>query len=392
MKLRYKYRLYPNQEQETTLKKFGGGTRYLWNLFLSSQKESYDTTKKFIFFAEMCRQLTKLKLQTTWLKDVHSQVLQQKLKDLDTALKNCFKHKRGFPKYKKKSNYSDSFRYTQGIKIEGNKVYLPKIGWVVQALHRKLPSLPSSATIMLDGNKWYISYVVDILEQKPVIPTKPLGIDLGIKEFLVTSDGQVIDNPRFLDKSLRRLKRKQRKLSRKQKGSNNRKKQQLVVYNQHKQIRNQRHNFLHQISAQITNEYDLICMESLNVKGMMKNHKLSRAIGQLGWSMFCSMLIYKSILKGHKTVRIDRFAPSSKTCSVCGKQHQLTLSDRWLSCSCGLSMDRDANAAINIRNWGISQYTAGTAEINACGVQVSHRIVPSGSNGAGTLKQEATAL
>jgi putative transposase len=392
MKLRYKYRLYPNKEQEITLKKFGGATRYIWNHFLNKQIQEYNTNKKFIFFAQMCQQLTNDKQNTTWLKDIHSQVLQQKLKDLDTALKNCFKYKRGFPKYKKKSNFSDSFRYTQGIKIKGNKVYLPKIGWVVQALHRKLPSIPSSATIMLDGNKWYISYVVDKQEQTPIIPTRPVGIDLGIKEFLVTSDGEVIDNPRFLDKSLRRLKRKQRQLSRKVKGSNNRKKQQLVVYLTHKQIRNQRHNFLHQISAQITNEYDLICMESLNVKGMMANRKLSRAIGQLGWSMFCSMLEYKSKLKGHHTVRIDRFAPSSKTCSACGTKHQLTLGDRWLSCSCGLSMDRDANAAINIRNWGYAQYTAGTAEINACGVQVSHRIVPSGINGAWTMKQEALIL
>ena len=304
-------------------------------------------------------------------------------KDLDTALKNCFKHKRGFPKYKKKSNFSVSFRYAQGIKLDNNKVYLPKIGWVKQETHRKLPSKPSSATICLDGNKWYISYVVKKQEQKPV------GIDLGIKEFLVTSDGEVIDNPRFLDKSLKKLKKKQRRLSRKKKGSNNRKKQQLVVYNQHKQIRNQRHNFLHQVSSQIANEYDLICTKNLNVAGMTKNHKLARQIGQVGWSMFVKMLEYKSCLKGKHTVCIDRFSPSSKTCSACGKKHNLTLSDRWISCSCGHEINRDANAAINIRNWGLDKFknTEGTSEINVCGVHVRPKNF---SSEAGTMKQETT--
>lgn len=394
MKLRYKYRLYPNKTQEAQLRQFGGATRYLWNQFLSKQKIEYEEHKKFIFFAQMCSELVKEKKQTTWLKEIHSQVLQQKLKDLNAALSNCFKYKRGFPKYKKKSNFSDSFRYTQGIKLDRNKVFLPKIGWVKQDIHRKLPSDPSSATICLDGDKWYISYVVEDQEQKPTKPKNAVGIDLGIKEFLVTSDGEVIDNPRFLDKSLKKLKRKQRQLSRKKKGSNNRKKQQLVVYKQHKQIRNQRHNFLHQVSAQITNEYDLICTEDLNVKGMTKNRSLSRAIGQVGWSMFISMLEYKSKLKGKHTVRIDRFAPSSKTCSACGTKHDLTLADRWISCECGHEMDRDLNAAINIKNWGLDKFnnTWGAQEINACEVQVRHRLKPSGFNGAGTMKQEATAL
>lgn len=393
MKLRYKYRLYPNKTQEAQLRQFGGATRYLWNQFLSKQKDQYEEQKKFIFFSEMCSQLVKEKKTTTWLKDIHSQVLQQKLKDLDTALKNCFKYKRGFPKFKKKSNYSDSFRYTQGIKIDQNKVFLPKIGWVRQQTHRKLPSNPSSATIILDGDKWYISYVVEKQEQKPVKPADVVGLDLGIKEFAITSDGEIFENPKFLDKSLRKLKRKQRKLNRKKKGSNNRKKQQLVVYNQHKQIRNQRHNFVHQVSAQITNEYDLICTENLNVAGMIKNRRLSRQIAQIGWNMFVQMLEYKSKLKGKHTVKIDRFAPSSKTCSACGTKHNLTLADRWISCDCGHEMDRDANAAINIRNWGMHKFnTSGAEEIDACGVQVRHRSKPSGLNGAGTMKQEAIAL
>lgn len=393
MKLRYKYRLYPNNEQEGNLRQFAGATRYIWNQFLSKQIDEYDQNKKFTFFAGMCSALVEKKKETTWLKDIHSQVLQQKLKDLDAALRNCFKHKRGFPKFKKKSNYSDSFRYTQGLKIDQNRVFLPKIGWVKQKTHRELPSKPSSATISLSGNKWYISYVVEINEEIPVIPMNAVGIDLGIKEFLVSSDGQVVGNPRFLDKSLKKLKRKQRRLSRAKKGSNNRKKRQLLVYNQHKRIRDQRHNFLHQVTAQITNEYDLICLEDLNVAGMSRNHRLARQIGQAGWSMFANLIEYKSRLKGKHTIKIDRFAPSSKTCSSCGVKHQLTLADRVLKCECGFEMDRDANAAINIHNWGLEKFnTLGTRGINACGVQVSHRPGPSGPNGAGTMKQEAIAL
>jgi putative transposase len=363
----------------------------LWNHFLSKQKQEYEKSKKIIFFAQMCSELVNEKKTTAWLRDIHSQVLQQKLKDLDTALKNCFKYKRGFPKYKKKSNFTDSFRYTQGIKLDGTKVFLPKIGWVKQDMHRKLPSDPTSVTICLDGDKWYISYVVDKQEQSPIKPTESVGVDLGIKEFLVTSDGEVIENPKFLDKALHKLKRKQHQLSRKQKGSNNRKKQQLKVHNQHKKIRNQRHNFLHQVSAQITNEYDLICTESLNVSGMVKNPKLSRQIGQVGWATFVQMLAYKSKLKGKHTVKIDRFAPSSKTCSACGTKHDLTLADRWISCDCGHEMDRDLNAAINIRNWGLSKYTAGTAGIQACGDTTIGDISLDTSRYV-SLKQEATAV
>ena len=228
---------------------------------------------------------------------------------------------------------------------------------------------------------------------KKTIPLKPVdtvvGIDLGIKDFIVTSDDVAINNPKFLDKSLKKLQRKQRQLSKKKKGSNNRKKQQLVVYKQHQKIRFQRHNFLHQISSQIVNDYDLICMEDLNVTGMIKNRKLSRQIGQIGWSMFVNMIIYKSELKGKHTVKIDRFAPSTKTCSSCGIKHDISLADRWISCDCGHEMSRDLNAAINIKNWGYLIYnTSGTGEINACGVPLDNDNLI-GYIDTGTLKQEA---
>ena len=373
MYLRYKYRLYPDECQEQSFRQSAGTSRWLWNHFLNKQQKQYKKDKTFIFYHDMAMSLPYMKKDsnTTWLKETHSQVLQQKLKDLDKALKNCFKYKNGFPKFKKKSNFSDSFRYAQGIKLEGNKVYLPKIGWVKQDTHRKMPSKPTSATIILEGNKWYISYVVEKQELKPKIIQNPVGIDLGLKSFITTSDGEVVDNPRFYERLFKQLKRKQRHLSRKQKGSNNRFKQQLVVKNQHTKIANQRHNFLHQVSAQITNEYDLICVEDLNIAGMTRNRKLSRAIGQAGWSAFVNMLEYKSVLKGGSTVKIDRWAPSTKTCSACGTKHDMPLNKRTMECSCGFVLDRDANAALNIRRWGIEifneKYTAGTAEIYASG-------------------------
>lgn len=371
MKLRYKYRLYPDQYQEERFRQMAGSTRWLWNHFLENQQEQYKKNKTFMFYNQMCLQLPIMKkdINTQWLSETHSQVLQQKLKDLDNALKNCFKHKKGFPKYKKKSNFTDSFRYIQRLKYDKNKVYLPKIGWVKQDTHRKMPSIPTSATIILEGNKWYISYVVEKQEIKPKSIHSSVGIDLGLKSFITTSDGEIIDNPRFYEKLFKQLKRKQRHLSRKKIGSNNRFKQQLVVKNLHTKIANQRHNFLHQVSAQITNEYDLICVENLNVSGMTRNRKLSRAIGQAGWSAFVNMLEYKSTLKGGLTVKIDRWAPSTKTCSACGTKHDMPLDKKTMKCSCGFVLDRDANAALNIRRWGeeILQNTAGTAEIYASG-------------------------
>ena len=395
LKLRYKYRLYPNAEQETKLKQFGGSCRYLWNVFLTKQKERHEKEGKFIFFSEMCRDLKTIKDQceeTAWLKDVHSQVLQQKLKDLDGALTGSFKHGRGFPKYKRKHNLSDSFRYTQGIKFKDGKVFLPKVGWVKQKLHRDLPSTPSSATVVMKGGKWYISYVVEKTKEQPRAIVDAVGIDLGIKDFLMTSDGEAVPNPKLLDVQLALLARKQRQLSKKQKGSSNRKKAQLQVNRLHEKIKNQRHDFTHQLSAEITNRYDLICLESLNVAGMLKNRKLAKAIGQLGWSMFVSQLIYKSEMKGGHTVQIDRFAPSTKTCSSCGEKHDMPLSKRVMSCSCGLEIDRDLNAAINILNWGIDVHnTAGTAEINACGdaTDGDNDVVLSSHV---SMKQEATCL
>ena len=392
MKLRYKYRLYPNKEQEIRLRQFGGSCRYLWNEFLARQQENYRQNQKFALYKEMADDLVQVKKKHTWLADTHSQVLQQKLKDLESALKNCFKYKRGFPKFKAKRNYSDSFRYAQGLKFDGNCVYLPKIGWVKRDVHRQLPKTPTSATVIQDGDKWYISLVVEV-ECKPKIQVKEaVGLDLGIKHFMVTSDNQIISNPKFLDKSLKQLGKKQRQLSRKKKGSNNRRKQQLTVYNQYKKIRNQRHNFLHQISSQITNDYDLICTEDLNVKAMTKHSRLARSILQTGWSKLINMIQYKSQLKGKVSVKISRNAPSSQTCAMCGKRHKLTLNERWFSCGCGShSVDRDLNAAFNIVRWGVEKYTSGTGGINACGDTSSGDIL-SGMSRYVSMKQETNIV
>lgn len=379
MYLRYRYRLYPTPEQERQFRLFAGGARFVWNLFLEWNMRYYEDQKKFLFYNDMAKLLTRVKKldDYKWLGEVSAQVLQQKLRDLDQSLPNKKYPNRGFPRFKKKSLHRDSFRFPQHVKVKGDFIQFPVIGDVRFDNHR--PVLPfKSATVILDGDKWYVSFVVDVPEATPlpapILESRSVGIDLGISSFVTTSDGQVYDNPRFLDRSLKKIKKHQRRLDRKKKGSNNRKKQQKRVYNAHKKVRNQRADYLHQISNQITNDYDLICLEDLNVAGMMKNHCLARQIGQVGWSTLVNNIIYKAKLKGRYVVLIGRYQPSSKTCSSCGTVKAMPLSDRTYVCTCGLVMDRDVNAARNIHKWGREIHTEGhsgmrnsTSISHACG-------------------------
>lgn len=364
MYLRYRYRLYPTPEQERQFRKFADGARFIWNFFLEWNIRYYEDRREFLFYNDMAKLLTQVKQldEYKWLASVAVQVLQQKLRDLGDTLPNKKYPNRGFPKFKKKSLYRDSFRFSQKVKVKGDFVTLPSIGEVRFDNHRPVPEF-KSATVILDGDKWYVSFVADVPESTPLptpIPeTRSVGIDLGISSLITTSDGQIYDNPRFLDRSLKKIKKHQRRLARNKKGSNNRKKQQKRVYNAHKKVRNQRADYLHQISNQITNDYDLICLEDLNVAGMMKNHCLARQIGQVGWATLVNNLIYKAKLKGRYVVLIGRYQPSSKTCSGCGAVKDMPLSERTYVCTCGLVMDRDVNAARNIHRWGRDIHTEG---------------------------------
>lgn len=374
MKMRYNYRLKPTKVQVQLMKQIIGQQRFVWNYFLAKEIDQYNADKTFNFYHKNSASLPNLKKEFAWLTVGLSQSLQQTLKDLNNALTVSFKNKdRGFPRFKKRKEFDGSFRIVQTPdKWTHTKstITLPKLGKIRWVKHRALPSKFSTATITIDGNKWFISIVVDREEATPVQIShinEVVGIDLNSSSLVVTSHGEFHENPKFFKKSKSKLKKKQRQFAKKTKGSNRRKLKQLQVRKAYKKITNQRKDFLHKISSLITNDYNLLCLEDLNVKGMQKFN--GAMVNDAGWSMLTAFLSYKAKLKGKTIVKIGRFAPSSKACNNCGHIHQnLTLSDRTYDCSyCGHTQDRDINAALNIRDWGIEKYTDGTSGI--CGGQ-----------------------
>jgi putative transposase len=376
--LAFKYKLKPTQVQKEELVKMAGCGRFLWNYFLDLNQKQYNEEKKFMFYPEMNLNLTQIKKkeEMIWLNDASSIGLQNRLMDLDCAIRRCYKNKFGFPKFKKKNDNSDTIRISQvgkHINPKKKEIKIPKLGWVKWIKHRPLQGKLKSITIKQEGDQWYCVCLCEDnteIKQKQLDFNDLVGIDLGLNDFLVTSDGLVVDTPKLYRKKQKKLKHLQRKLTKKQKGSKNREKARKKVRKLHLKIRNQRQDFTHKASNLITKSYGFVGVEDLNIKGMKKNRHLSKSISDQGWAMFIQQLEYKSIRNGGCTVKIDRWAPSTKTCSNCGKKHQLTLSQRQMKCDCGLDISRDLNAAINIRNWSwdiLSKNTDGTSGIKACG-------------------------
>ena len=363
----YKYRILPTKEQEESLLQCGGNARFLWNYALKTNQDYYKETGKFKFYHELAVSLPKLKEEYPFLKESFSQSLQMVLRQFDKALKDSFKKKKGFPSFKKKMLLNDSFTCPQKWRLEKGFVFIPKIGEVKWIKHRAMKGKPKSITISQDGDKWYCSVLCEY-----TIPDKAkecdniVGCDVGLKEFAILSDGTVISNPRHTKKYENKLAKEQRKLSKKQKGSKNRFKQRLKVRKIHNKIRDIRKDFLHKTSNSIAKNYDGIFVEDLNIKGMMKNHCLAKSIGDVSWSEFNRQLEYKCKWSFKYYLKIDRFFPSSKTCSNCGYVQEMPLSKRIFDCpNCGISIDRDLNASLNIRNIGLN--TVGHTGINACG-------------------------
>jgi putative transposase len=299
-------------------------------------------------------------------------------------------------KFKKKSDNSDTIRITQvGRHIDPRKkeIKIPKLGWVKWIKYRPLQGKLKSITIKQEGDSWFCVCLCEDnteIKQKDLDFNDLVGIDLGLNDFLVASDGLVLDTPKYYRKKQKKLKRCQRNLAKKTKGSKNREKAKRKLRKLHLQIRNQRQDFTHKASDLITKSYSFIGVEDLNIAGMKKNHKLAKSISDQGWAMFVSQLEYKSKRNGGLTIKIDRWAPSSKTCSNCGKKHILTLSQRQMTCDeCGLDISRDLNAAINIRNWSwdLITNTAGTAGIYACG-DTSNGVVGRPTTSCVSMKQE----
>lgn len=334
----YKYRIYPNKSQQEYLCKCFGCVRFVYNWWLWLSKDKYN------WYNNLANQLKQLKKDNVWLKDCYSQSLQQSLKQLDNWFQNFFKKRWGYPKFKKKHSIQ-ALHYPQFTSITNTSIKLPKIWYIKCKFHRPCIWNIKSMTITKTASwKYFVSILTDDSERKPSWEWK-VGIDMWIKEFAILSDWTIYHNPKWMKKSQKRLKRLQRVLSRKKKWSSNRSKARLILARQYEKVANQRLDFQHKISREIANKFWFVAMEKLNIKWMMKNHKLAYSIWDAGWYQFKQLLMYKT-----KVVEIDRFEPSSKTCSNCWNIKQnLTLQDRTYYCDvCGYVEDRDVNAAKNI--------------------------------------------
>ena len=356
------------------LAKSFGCARWFWNYALNLCQETYKNTGKGLSRGYIQGLLPALKKEYEWLKDPYSQCLQVVALNLSTAYKNFFDKRAMLPRFKSKHS-RQSIGYPQNVKFDGDYINLPKIGLVHCRLHRSFEGDIKTVTVSRNPDgKYFVSVLVDDGKANPksVGVNKAVGIDVGLTHFAITSDGSKFDNPRYFVKRQRNLKRKQHKLSRKKKGSQNRQKARLAVAKVHSKTARCREDFLHKLSRKIVNENQVIAVENLNVKGMVKNHNLAKAISDVGWGMFYTMLKYKAENEGKTYIEIDRFFPSSKTCHVClNRVDNLTLDVRAWTCKhCGTHHDRDVNAAINIRNEALRILALGTSA-SACGGDVS---------------------
>lgn len=357
----YKFRIYPNKEQEILLSKHFGCSRFVFNYFLNERKEQYQKDNKSDNYYKQSKTLTKLKKneEYNWLKEVNSQTIQFALRNLDTAYVNFFRGNAQFPKFKSRK-HKNSFTIPQFGRLENNNIIIPKFkdGIKVKLDKREIKGNIGKMNITkTPTGKYYVSiFTEQTIEQLPKT-NKQVGIDLGLKDFVITSDGIKFKNNRYTKKYARELKKAQQHLSRKKKGSNEFEKQKLKVAKIHEKITSCRLDTLHKVSYQLVKENDLIVVEDLNVKGLIKNHKLSKHIADASWGNFVNLLKYKCDWYGKELVKINRFCPSSKTCNSCGWINQnLKLSDRKWTCKCGKTHDRDINASLNILKEGLKIY------------------------------------
>ncbi len=362
----YKFELQPTKEQKILLDKHFGCIRYVYNFFLDQRKSQYQSNKKSDNYYKQSATLTELKKneETIWLKEVNSQSLQFALRCLDTAYVNFFRGNAKFPRFKSKKN-KNSFTIPQFAKLQDGRFYAPKFKEGIKVnVHREVKGEIGKCNLTkTPTGKYFVSILSEEL-YKPKEKTGAIcGIDLGLKDFVITSDGIKFKNNKYTRQYEKELAKSQRHLSHKKKGSNSFERQRRKTARIYEKITNSRMDNLHKVSHKLVNDYDIIALEDLNVKGMVKNHKLSKHISDASWGTFVRLLEYKASWNDKQIVKINRFYPSSKTCSECGWINQnLNLSDREWICHNGHILDRDLNAAQNILKEGLHILSSGTGD------------------------------
>jgi len=354
----YKYRISPTNTQKELIAKHIGSSRFVYNFALETKNSTYLGSKHSLSSFDLIKRLPELKKEHVWLKEVNSQSLQQSIQNMDIAFKKFFKGSR-FPKFKAKNKGKQSFSVPQNVILNDNLLIIPKFKEGIDiVLHRPTKGIIKSATISVTPTGKYFASILcdtgeDVIPKAIINEATTIGIDLGIKDFAITSNEEVFENPKNLRKAQSKLKYVQRKYS-KNKGKRTKKRLALL----HEKVVNKRKDFLHKTSTKLIRENQTIALEDLNVVGMLKNHNLAQAISDVSWSTFVSMLEYKADWQGKNILRIGRFAPSSKCCNICGTiNKELTLKDRkWTCPKCNSVLDRDVNASINIKSFALKNY------------------------------------
>ncbi|WP_460077365.1 RNA-guided endonuclease InsQ/TnpB family protein [Streptomyces variabilis] len=406
MQLRYNYRAYPDASQRRALAQAFGCARVVWNDCLRDRKEAHAAGLPYVKSAELSRlRITQAKCteERAWLADVSAVVLQQSLRDLDTAYKNFFDSLRGQrqgrkvgpPRYKSKKDSRQSIRLnTNAFSLQGDgTVYVAKVGNLKVVWSRRLPAAPTSLTVTKDSaGRYFLSFVVDT--GPDILPEVEAasGVDLGLSAFAVLSDGRRISNPRFLRRAEKKLRCLQRELSRKAKGSKNRAKARIKVARQHAKVADRRRDWHHKVSTQIIRENQAVYVEGLSVSGLGRT-RLAKSVHDAGWSAFVSMLEYKAVKHGRTFAKVGRAFPSSQVCSTCGFQDgpkPLHVRE-WTCGACGTRHDRDQNAAQNVLFEGRRIVAAGRVEtINACGAPIRRTHVPAQRGETGSPREGKT--
>lgn|SRR5690625_4387735 len=354
----FKYRIYPTKEQTKKIEQTLYLCRYLYNNALEQRITVYEKHNISLSYTKQANELKYVKQALNEYRSIHSQVLQDVLKRLDRSFQNFFRRlntneKPGFPRFQGKNRYN-SFTYPQsGFSLKDNKIKLSKIGNIRMNLHRKLSGELKTCTIMHKNNRYYVALVCEVENPKIRFTDKAVGIDLGISHLAITSDGEFYNNPKYLRKSDRQLKRLQRIVSKRKKGSHRRRKAVQLLAKKHEQIANQRKDTNHKVSRKLINEYDLIVFEDLNIKGMVKNKHLAKNIHEVSWNQLINFTMYKAENAGKK-VKLVNPHNTSQQCSSCGEIVKKTLAQRKHICSCGYTAHRDINASINILHRGLS--------------------------------------